>query len=114
MCDQHTGCWTPCLRPQSLTYALALLRHWRGTDTDLLALIDVDEFIVIEEPDTTMQASSATPSLRPVALFFACAESSAHPGASHLHSGVGVFCCIFPDAVTLRERKRCLFLVGGP
>jgi len=63
-CDTTSNLLTnlPKLRLQALTYSLALLRHWRGTDTDLLAMIDVDEYIVIEHEGAQMQASTVAPS----------------------------------------------------
>ena len=42
----------PCCDPraQALTYSLALLRHWNGLPSNYVALIDVDEYIVIDQP----------------------------------------------------------------
>ncbi len=38
------------IRAQALTYSLALLRHWNGLPSNYVALIDVDEYIVIDQP----------------------------------------------------------------
>jgi len=38
------------LYAQALTYSLALLRHWNGLPSNYVALIDVDEYIVIDQP----------------------------------------------------------------
>ena len=51
----HFYCWPPSVRSvfvrvQALTYSLALLRHWNGLPSNYVALIDVDEYIVIDQP----------------------------------------------------------------
>ena len=53
--DARRSGFTECahcskLRAQALTYSLALLRHWNGLPSNYVALIDVDEYIVIDQP----------------------------------------------------------------
>ena len=48
-------------RSQALTYSLALLRHWNGLPSNYVALIDVDEYIVIDQPKASRAVGSFCP-----------------------------------------------------
>ena len=68
---------------QALTYSLALLRHWRGTETDMLAMVDVDEYIVIENAGQNMQARRP-----PLSLYTVITSHCVHAVCASYHDGL--------------------------
>ena len=70
------------LHAQALTYSLALLRHWNGMPSNYVALIDVDEYIVIDQPKARRGSAFAAPAAHgpcPAALSVAFVHGRTNP-----------------------------------